>query len=224
MKSAPGRLLAVQWDKTSLGNRTLALEQMLTSGGGWQDQYGGITRGLKLLRTSPGMDQTPELRWLPDYLFTDPLHKSHMLFYYTGMTRVAKNLLGEIVRGMFLNRRSHLATLDALGHHAMDVYETLQRGDYSSLGRKVRHTWQLNQQLDPGTNPPEIQRMLAPIDDWLLGMKLLGAGGGGYLLMLAKDAEAASRIRQSLSANPPNDRARFVDFALSDSGMRITRS
>ena len=55
-------------------------------------------------------------------------------------------------------------------------------------------------------------------------MKLLGAGGGGYLLMLAKDADAAGRIRRYLTENPPNTRARFVDFALSNTGLQITRS
>lgn len=221
---ALSELCGLHWDLTEIGNRTLALEQMLTSGGGWQDQFGGITRGLKLLRTRPGLLQSPEVRWLPDHLFTDPAHRGCFLLYYTGITRVAKNLLGEIVRGMFLNRRQVLQTLDALDHHADDMYEALQKGDFPTIGRLVRRTWELNQRLDPGTNPPEVQAMLAPIDDDLHGMKLLGAGGGGYLLLLAKSPEHAARIQTHLRRHPPNSRARFVDFTLSQSGLQITRS
>jgi galactokinase/mevalonate kinase-like predicted kinase len=82
----------------------------------------------------------------------------------------------------------------------------------------------LNQRLDSGTNPPAVARILDLVRDYLAAAKLLGAGGGGYLLMFAKDDAAASRIRQKLLAEPPNPRARFVDFTLSESGLQLTRS
>jgi hypothetical protein len=56
----------LNWDKNEICNRTLILEQLLTTGGGWQDQYGGVLRGVKLLQTHAGMDQSPLVRWLPD--------------------------------------------------------------------------------------------------------------------------------------------------------------
>lgn len=96
----------LSWDKFEICNRALALEQLLTTGGGWQDQYGGVIPGLKLLTTGRGWIQAPDIRWLPDYLFTKPEYKDSMLLYYTGITRVAKNILSEIVEGMFLNRHN----------------------------------------------------------------------------------------------------------------------
>lgn len=212
------------WDLTEIGNRTLALEQMLTSGGGWQDQFGGITRGLKYIHSTPGLDQTPEIRWLPDHLFSDPVYKENFLLYYTGITRVAKDILGEIVQGMFLNRQPHLQVLEALRLHTEDLYQSLQRGNFSEIGRQIGKTWMLNQQLDPGTNPPEIQQILGRVEHELLGCKLLGAGGGGYLLMMTPDASAAARLRRLLENHPPNDRARFVDFEISHQGLQVTRS
>ncbi|MBC2604222.1 bifunctional fucokinase/fucose-1-phosphate guanylyltransferase [Puniceicoccus vermicola] len=212
------------WDSVAIGNRVLALEQMLTSGGGWQDQYGGAVRGLKMLETGPGLDQTPDIRWLPGHLFTDPQFQGCRLLYYTGVTRVAHNVLSEIVRGMFLNRQEHLRCLEDLSDHALRMYECLQKGDFERMGRLVDRTWELNQRLDSGTCTPVIQKILEPLNDWLLGKKLLGAGGGGYLLMFAKDEAAALRIRRHLQENPPNARARFVDFSLSETGLQVTRS
>jgi len=197
---------------------------MLTSGGGWQDQYGGITHGLKLLQTKAGLDQTPDIRWLPDHLFTDPVYKERFLLYYTGITRVAKGILGEIVQGMFLNRKEHLECLQALNRHAHDTYESLQRGQLEEIGKQIQRTWELNQALDPGTNPPEVQELLEPLSPHLLGCKLLGAGGGGYLLMVTPDAAASAAIRTHLEEHPPNERARFVDFNQSTKGLQVTRS
>jgi galactokinase/mevalonate kinase-like predicted kinase len=212
------------WDRNDLYARTMALEQLLTTGGGWQDQIGGITRGIKLIETSPGLAQTPVLRWLPEHLFTGDAANRRILLYYTGLTRMAKNLLREIVRGMFLNRREHLGILRQIRDHAGETYESLQSGDYGQLCRAVNRTWQLKQALDAGTNPPAVADILARVEPWLAAAKLPGAGGGGYLFMLAHDEDAALRIRRELAENPPNPRARFVDFSLSDLGLQITRS
>ena len=214
----------LNWDKNEVCNRTLILEQLLTTGGGWQDQYGGVLRGVKLLQTHAGMDQSPLVRWLPDYLFTGGEYQKCHLLYYTGITRTAKGILAEIVRSMFLNSTEHLSILGGMKGHALDLYEAIQCGNFDEMGRLVGKSWKLNQALDPGTNPEAVEAIIRRIDDYCLGYKLPGAGGGGYLYMVAKDPEAAIRIRSILTQNPPNSCARFVDMALSDKGLQISRS
>ena len=213
------------WDKTEIGRRTLVLEQLLTTGGGWQDQYGGVIGGIKLLQTERGFTQTPTIRWLPDNIYTQPEYAACHLLYYTGLTRTAKHILAEIVRRMFLNHHQQLLMLRQMKEHTLEMYEAIQRQDFSLMGRLVRKTWQQNQFIDSGTNPPEIEALTTLIDDLCLGYKLPGAGGGGYLYMVAKDPEAATRIRQILNTNPrrsPN--ARFVDMTLSTTGLQVSRS
>lgn len=212
------------WDKNEIGNRTLILEQLLTTGGGWQDQYGGVLHGLKLLQTSEGFHQNPAVRWLPEYLFTEPEYRACHLLYYTGITRTAKDILAEIVRGMFLNSSTHLRLLTEMKAHALDMYEAILRGDFESYGRLVGKSWEQNKALDAGTNPPAVERLISCIKDYTLGYKLPGAGGGGYLYIVAKDPEAALQIRRLLTADPQNDNARFVEMRLSDKGLQVSRS
>ncbi len=212
------------WDRTEIAHRTLALEQMLTSGGGWQDQVGGIFPGVKLTETRSGLDQTPLVRWAPSSFFNSSAVRGRVLLYYTGVTRLARNILADIVRGIFLNSRERLATLDGIGQAAHFVYDAIQRDDIDGVAEGVRRSWQLNQQLDSGTNVPDVQAILDTCGDDLAAAKLLGAGGGGYLFMIASSDESASRIRARLEKTPPNDRARFVDMTISDTGLHITRS
>lgn len=214
----------LQWDKHEIAHRTLVLEQLLTTGGGWQDQYGGILRGVKLLQTTSGMGQLPNVRWLPDYLFTGPDYQKCHLLYYTGITRTAKGILAEIVRGMFLNSTEHLAILGQMKAHALDLYDAIQRENFDEMGRLIGKTWEQNKALDAGTNPPAVEAILDLVKDYCLGYKLPGAGGGGYLYMVAKSPEAAARIRSVLTQNPPNACARFVDMTLSDKGFQVSRS
>lgn len=212
------------WDKMTLGHRTLILEQLLTTGGGWQDQFGGLLHGVKLLQTEAGFDQTPKVRWLPDTLFTAPEHRACHLLYYTGLTRTAKHILAEIVRGMFLNNTRHLTLLDEMKAHALDMFDALQRGNLHEYGRLVRTTWVQNKALDVGTEPLAIAQLCAQIDDLCSGYKLPGAGGGGYLYMVAKDPEAAARIKQLLHERPLTSSSRFVEMKLSHKGLQVSRS
>ncbi|WP_279209511.1 bifunctional fucokinase/fucose-1-phosphate guanylyltransferase [Bacteroides nordii] len=212
------------WDKNEICRCTLVLEQLLTTGGGWQDQYGGVFSGVKLLQTESGFDQTPLVRWLPDQLFTNPEYRDCHLLYYTGITRTAKGILGEIVRSMFLNSGNHLALLSEMKIHALDMNEAILRGNFINYGKLVGKSWIQNKALDAGTNPPEVEKIIRLIEDYTLGHKLPGAGGGGYLYMVAKDPQAAVQIRRILTEYAPNPCARFVEMTLSDKGLQVSRS
>ena len=214
----------LMWDKQEIGYRTLVLEQLLTTGGGWQDQFGGLLQGVKLLQTPSGFSQCPTVRWLPSEIYTQPDYKSCHLLFYTGITRTAKNILTEIVRRMFLNNHDQLQLLRSMKEHAIDMYEAIQRNEFTRMGKLVAKTWEQNQLLDSGTNPPEVEKLTRMIHDYCLGYKLPGAGGGGYLYMVAKDPEAAARVRQTLLANRLNSNARFVDMQLSCTGLQVSRS
>lgn len=212
------------WDKNEICNRTLVLEQLLTTGGGWQDQYGGVFPGIKLLQTSLGFNQNAAIRWLPNTIFvSSELSPCHLL-YYTGITRTAKNILAEIVRGMFLNNTRHLHILRQMKQHAMNVFDTLQQNDLAAFGRQIRTTWEQNKRLDAGTCPPVIEELCKQIDDLCWGYKLPGAGGGGFMYMVAKDVEAAQRIRKMLTLRPLTSSSRFVEMTISPFGLQISRS
>ncbi|TWU41487.1 D-glycero-alpha-D-manno-heptose 7-phosphate kinase [Novipirellula aureliae] len=221
---ALNELCSLGWDAHQIVARVSAVEQMLGSGGGWQDQFGGILPGAKLIQTTPGMSQAAAVRWLPSDFFRTPEFTSRSLLYYTGITRVAHNVLSEIVRGMFLNDPARLSVLDRIGENSLECFDAAQRSDMSVFNRSIRRSWELNQRLDEGTNPAEVSQLVERVESMCSSLKLSGAGGGGFLYMIARDAESAERIRRDLENDPPNAGARFVDMAISTTGLRVTRS
>lgn len=213
----------LNWDKQEISNRTLLLEQLLTTGGGWQDQFGGAFPGLKLLESNPGIHQHIVCRQLPTLLFTHPEFSACHLLYYTGITRTAKNILVDIVRGMFLNDE-RLTLLTKMKEHTLQMYEAIQCNDFATYGRLVKKSWEQNKQLDAGTSTAEIERICGLVDDLCHGYKLPGAGGGGFMYMVAKDADAAARIRRLLTENKKHENARFVELSLCHRGLEVSRS
>lgn len=221
---ALNRACALSWDEVALYNRVLGVEQLLTTGGGWQDQAGALFRSLKLIETQPGARQTPAVRYLPEHLLDSDYANRTYLLYYTGVTRLAKGILKEIVRDMFLGNSATLHSLGLIRRNAWELYHSLQQGNPTAVQRTIARSWMLNKRLDAGTSTPDIEAIIATCGDDLAACKLLGAGGGGYMLLCAADAAAGQRIRDKLEANPPNARARFIDFAVARTGLQVTVS
>lgn len=221
---ALNRACGLGWDEVVLYNRVLSIEQLLTTGGGWQDQAGALFRSVKLVETQKGLSQTPTVRYLPEHLLGAAYANQTMLLYYTGATRLAKSILKEIVKDMFLARADTHRLLAGIRANAYRLHRALQEGAVDDLHRAIARSWRLNKRLDPGTTTKEVEEIIARCGEDLSACKLLGAGGGGYMLLCAHTAEAARRIRARLEANPTNARARFIDFHVAEQALAVTVS
>ena len=219
-----GRLTGHAITPRELFNAVLQLEQELTTGGGWQDQVGGVVPGVKMITTEPGLVPDPRLHFLPSELIDPRANEGVTLLYYTGIRRLAKDILQTVV-GNYLDRdRASMETLRQLRALPPEMATALSAKDGARFGRLIDLAWQLNKALDPDSTTPAIESILDSVRGQLLGAKLLGAGGGGFLLIVAKSPDDARALRQRLSTDPPNPRARFFDFAVAQEGLAITVS
>ncbi|NQU42460.1 hypothetical protein HQ520_04190 [bacterium] len=213
-----GRVLPAQ----ELFHGVLRLEQALATGGGWQDQIGGAVDGVKVIHTDAGLIPQASIHYVPGDVLDPVLNDGRTLLYYTGITRLAKNILQQVV-GRYLDRnRSSIATLRQIHASPPRVADAMSRKDYESFGGMIQEAWDLKKQLDPGSTNDRIETLLDRMRPHVLGTKLLGAGGGGFVLVLAKTVEDARILRKKLEAEPPNERARFFDYSISREGLVVT--
>ena len=216
------RMMGTSLTRRELFHGVLRLEQALTTGGGWQDQVGGVVDGVKVITTDPGLVPDARIHYVPDDVLDPRANGGATLLYYTGVTRLAKNILQQVV-GRYLDRdRSAMATqrqIHALPPHVADA---MARKDLAAFGKLIDAAWRLNKQLDPSSTTPQIEAMLDRLRPHIHGAKLLGAGGGGFLLMICKSPDDAHAVRAMLETDPPNERARFFDFDISREGLVVT--
>lgn len=216
------RVMGRATERQQLFHRVLQLEQAMTTGGGWQDQIGGVTDGVKLITTAPGMVPDAVVEYVPGEIIEPAENGGQTLLYYTGITRLAKNILEQVV-GHYLDRdRATVTTLGRIGALAARAAGAMARRDLAELGRSVGTAWLLNKRLDPGSSNPAVEELQDRIRPYIHGAKLLGAGGGGFLLIVCRSAEAAQELRADLESNPPNPRARFFQYSLNHEGLRVT--
>jgi fucokinase len=201
-----GRLQGVELSNAALFDEVLCLEQMMTTGGGWQDQVGGLVGGIKLVRTEPGLPQAIQLEPLSLSPRTEAELARRLVLVYTGQQRLAKNLL-RIVVGRWLGRDPEMVwLLREIARLADEMRAALLDDDVSRFGELLREHWTLNKRMDPGCTNPFIDGLFDDLAPHICGGKLAGAGGGGFAIFIARGPDGEQELAEALRdryANTP---------------------
>jgi D-glycero-alpha-D-manno-heptose-7-phosphate kinase len=161
---------------------------------GKQDQYIAAFGGIRDIRFGPGDEVTPE-RVVLAAADRRALQDQIMLFY-TGITRSATAILAE----QNANVDATLAQLNQLRDLASFAAKRLRDGDVDAIGPAVRESWEAKRKLASGVSNDLIDRAVSrALDAGATGVKLTGAGGGGFLLALCPP-ERQRAVRESLAS------------------------
>jgi galactokinase/mevalonate kinase-like predicted kinase len=216
------RVQGIGFDAERVIRLASALEQRMNTGGGWQDQIGGLLPGVKLIETAPGADQTPSVAAAP---FAERGGKNiaeRCLLYFTGQKRMARNILRNVVDRWMSGEPAAREIVARLKAGARAAKDALDAHDAAKFAAAVREYWELKKAIDPGSTNAGVEAILSRVAGETEACLLPGAGGGGFVFMIAKSQAAAHRIRASLEKDPPNAAARFFDFAVDDGGLKVT--
>ncbi|KAL7867613.1 hypothetical protein SRHO_G00089970 [Serrasalmus rhombeus] len=187
------------YDTSSLIHAVLYLEQILTTGGGWQDQVGGLVGGVKVARsnaTLPLRVDVEQLSLPQDFLSA---LQQRLLLIYTGKTRLARNLLQDVVRNWYSRLPAIVQNAEQLVSNAEDCARACSEGSLSGLGACIERYWQQKKAMAPGCEPAAVRTMMNALQPLTLGQSLAGAGGGGFLFILTRHAQQEENVRQILS-------------------------
>jgi D-glycero-alpha-D-manno-heptose-7-phosphate kinase len=163
---------------------------------GKQDQYIAAFGGIRDLRFGPGDEVIPDQVTLPA-ADRRALQEQIMLFY-TGITRSATPILAE----QNANVQATRAQLDLLRDLAGFAAERLRGGDVNAIGPAVRESWEAKRKLASGVSNAQIDKVVGEaLDAGATGVKLTGAGGGGFLLVICPP-ERQRAVRECLASMP----------------------
>ncbi len=164
---------------------------------GKQDQYAAAFGGFNFIRFHP--DDRVEVTRLVCPADVIAELQRRLLFFYTGVTRSASALLGEQSAAVASPGAAASATGD-LTSLAGQAFEVLCKGNLDPLGPMLDTAWRLKKSLAAGVSNDLVdQAYAAAIGAGAEGGKLLGAGGGGFLMFLAPPARHDA-VRAALGA------------------------
>ncbi|HBB61365.1 MAG TPA: bifunctional fucokinase/L-fucose-1-P-guanylyltransferase [Lachnospiraceae bacterium] len=183
----------------TLFNRVLCLEQLMSTGGGWEDQAGGFYPGVKMLTSAPGIRQDVRCEPLrmPENTLADLNRR--LFLVYTGQRRLARNLLKQIMGKYISDDPDTLETLQEIKEMAREMKAALERGDLDGFAALMTKHWSLSKKLDPECTNLCIDHIFMTIDDLIDGRMICGAGGGGFLQVLAKTGVTREKLQERLA-------------------------
>ena len=196
-----GRATGREYDADALVHAVLQVEQMLTTGGGWQDQAGGILPGVKLCRSRPALPLRVDCAVLPLGEGTLATVNRHLQLVYTGKTRLARNLLQDVLRRWYSAHPAILANVAALVANAEEMQAALLRADVAAVGRCLDTYW-AQKKVMCDAEPPAISQMLRKLRPLVHGAELAGAGGGGFMLLVTREPNARAAVEAALEGEP----------------------
>jgi D-glycero-alpha-D-manno-heptose-7-phosphate kinase len=159
---------------------------------GKQDQYAAAFGGIRDIHFGPGEQVTAAEVQLSTADRRGLQHQ--IMLFYTGITRSANTILAE----QNANIRDRYPQLNQLRDLAGFAVERLNEGDVDAIGPAIRESWEAKRKLASGVSTEQVELAITrALDAGATGVKLTGAGGGGFLLVICP-MKHQSAVRESL--------------------------
>lgn len=177
---------------------------------GKQDQYGAALGGLNFIKFNQDGSVSHEPILMEGKTYKE-LQKN-LLMFYTGTTRSANTILAEQTKNITSeDKAKNLLKMCGL---AKDMKVALENNDISSFGKILDEGWQLKKELASGIANPAIDEAYEiAMKNGALGGKLLGAGGGGFLLFYCEE-EKQDQLKKAIGL-------RELDFSFERDGTSV---
>jgi D-glycero-alpha-D-manno-heptose-7-phosphate kinase len=163
---------------------------------GKQDQYIASFGGLTCFEFRPD----GSVHVSPLSISTATLHDldEHLVMFFTGYSRSASELLGDQHKRTEAEDDAMVANLDRIKALGVETCRALEAGDTTAYGELMHEHWQHKRERSPGMSNEELNRWYdVGIEHGALGGKLVGAGGGGFLLFYTREQ---ARLREAMKA------------------------
>ena len=195
---ALGKFLGTNWSDSDVYELVLNLEQIMSTGGGWQDQVGGLTGGIKYITSRPGMKQKLKVEYLDLDEATKAELQERFALIYTGQRRLARNLLRDVVGNYIGGKKESKEALEEMKHLAVMMRYELEQGDVDAFARLLNEHWEVSKKLDAGSTNTCIDQIFASCENLIDGKFISGAGGGGFLQVILKKGISKEMLRAQL--------------------------
>ena len=190
--------MGIAYTEEDLYAHVLAMEQIMSTGGGWQDQVGGITSGLKYITSMPGLQQQLQVAHIELSPQTKKELDERFVLIYTGQRRLARNLLRDVVGRYVGNEPDSLFALEEIQKTAALMRFELERGNVDGFAKLLDYHWELSKKIDAGSSNTLIEQIFSSIEELVDGKLVCGAGGGGFLQVILKKGVTRQMVEERL--------------------------
>ena len=188
----------IGYNDNEICNKVLEIEQIIGTGGGWQDTIGGISKGFKLITTEKGIYQNLKIRNININKETLEELKKRFVLINTGERRLSRTLLKQVIERYIGNIEENIMNLEKCKTLTEKMVEALEKGNIDDFAGLLNEQWNCSLKIIPETTNNLINGIFKLIDEYIDGKMICGPGGGGFLQVILKKGINQDLIKDKL--------------------------
>ena len=188
----------IVYNENEICNKVLQIEQIMGTGGGWQDTAGGLFKGIKLITSEKNIYQKLHIKNININKNTLEELEKRFLLINTGERRLSRTLLKGVVERYIGNIDENVMALNEIKNITEKMVESLENGNIDNFAKLLNEHWKYSLKIIPETTNKLIDGIFSYIEEFIDGKMICGPGGGGFLQIILKKGISPDIIKQKI--------------------------
>ena len=194
---ALGELFGKEYTDEEIFGMVFVAEQIMKTGGGWQDQTGGLTKGLKIISTDAGYEQIPHVKRInlsPEF---EKFISEKFILVPTGQRHFGRFIVNDVA-GRYLDKNEDsLSALSEIKKLNKKIIDCIEKNNFEVFSENLNRHFELLRKISPAVSDEKIDALTSSLlEEKADAVSICGAGGGGYLLVVMKDGETVESVSE----------------------------
>lgn len=217
-------MFGIDFDTDKILNAVFVAEQIMGTGGGWQDQAGGFTPGIKTVSSRPGIDQCPVINRIAVSDGFRSFFRNRLFIVYTDKRHYGRFIVTDAANRYLEKNSEALSAYKEMYILNDRLVNAIENDDFRSFSQCINRHHELLKAITPLSSDSDIDNMRSRLLDICDGVSVLGAGGGGYLLAVVKCGVTKNIMRDFMKNNFPSGSAEVKQIDISEKNVDDRRT
>ena len=198
------KALGLKYDDSDILTMVFVAEQIMGTGGGWQDQVGGLLPSIKSGTTLPGIEQRLRIEYIDITEIFKNIFSERAVIIPTGQRHFGRFIVSDVADRYLSRNKDSLfghKEIRVLNKHLINSHK---QGNYSDFCYCINRHFELLKYISPLVSNPKIDFLIADcLENISDAASVCGAGGGGYVFAVLKEGVTVNQAQDFINKNHP---------------------
>ena len=205
-----GELLGKEYTEDEIFEMVFVAEQIMKTGGGWQDQAGGLTPGMKAVSSEAGTEQKLHVKEIALSPSFRKFISEKFILIPTGQRHFGRFIVNDVAERYLEKNHDSLQGYCEMKELNGKLLKSIEKEDFSAFSECINEHFRILRKISPAVSDGKIDRLSqALLEKHVSALSVCGAGGGGYLLAVMNDDVSVDDISQFIKNNFPYVKGRI---------------
>lgn len=199
---ALGEILGTEFSEEEIFEKVFVAEQIMKTGGGWQDQTGGLVSGMKITSSEAGTEQKLSVKKISLSENFEKFISEKFILIPTGQRHFGRFIVSDVAARYFEKNEEALSAYAEMKVLNGRFLKSIEEEDFSEFINLVNEHFKILKKISPAVSDEKIDMLCASLlENCVDAVSVCGAGGGGYLLSVLKDNVSISDVQNFIKNN-----------------------